>query len=121
MAERSSSRSAAAFARLRDAANHEADVRVTRERGRLEDALHDDGLHLLVDLENDHAGEFLPGARLLPNLTLGLEDVEELVDALKTLAVLDGAGVSGRVAVDEDDALSDSDHRRVDHVERVLG
>src|SRR5450631_3858867 len=43
--------------RLRERVHHEADVRVARERRRLEHALDDDRLDLLVDLEDDHAGE----------------------------------------------------------------
>ena len=42
-------------------ADHEADVREAGERRRLEDALHDDGRHVLVDLEDAHAGEVLVG------------------------------------------------------------
>src|SRR5882672_4801306 len=37
---------------LRDLSDHEADVRVARERRRLEHALHDEGLHHLIDLKD---------------------------------------------------------------------
>jgi hypothetical protein len=101
-------------------ADHEAHVRVAGERRGLEDALHDDRLDVLVDLEDDDAGELLARVELLPDFLLRLEDVEELVDALEALVVLDRAGVPGRIAVDEDDAPRDRDHRGVDHVESVL-
>ena len=48
--------SSRAFARVGEIADHEADVRVTRERGRLEDARHDDDWHVLIGLEHDDAG-----------------------------------------------------------------
>src|SRR5690606_24968537 len=80
-----------AAGRLRDVVHHEADVREAGERGRLEHALHDDRLHVLVDLEDDDAREVLARVELLPHLTLALQDVEELVDALEAVRVLDRA------------------------------
>src|SRR5882724_11734572 len=69
---------------LRDLPDHEADVRIARERRRLEHALHDERRHHLIDLEDADTGERLARAALgrLPQLALRLQDVEELVDAL---------------------------------------
>src|SRR5258707_10518385 len=57
---------------LGDLPDHEADVRVARERRRLEDALHDERLNHLVDLQDADARERLAGAALrrLPQLAL---------------------------------------------------
>ena len=77
-------------------------------------------LHVLIDLEHDDAREVLARVRLLPELALGLQDVEELVDALHAVRLLDRPRVAGGRAVDEDLAADDRDDRRVDHVERVL-
>src|SRR5205085_10727309 len=66
---------------LRNRTDHEAHVREAGERRRLEHALHDDGLHVLVDLEHHDAGEVLARVELLPDLALALQDVEQLVDA----------------------------------------
>ena len=85
-----------------EAADHEADVRVARERRGLEDALHDQRLDVLIDLEDDDARELLARVELLPELALVLQDVEELVDALQAVGLFDGARVAGRGAVDED-------------------
>ena len=71
--------------------------------------------------EHHDAREVLARVRLLPELALGLEDVEELVDALHAVRLLDRARVPGGRAVDQDLAADDRDDRRVDHVERVLG
>src|SRR6187402_525154 len=109
------------IASLCHATDHEAHVRVARERRGLEHALHDQRLNLAVDLQDDHAGEFLARVDLLPELALVLEDVEQLVDALQTVGFLDGSGVTRRRAVDQDLGAGDSHHRRLGHVDRVLG
>src|ERR1700733_5500075 len=100
--------------------DHEAHVRIARERRRLEHALHDDGLHVLIDLQNDDTGKVLARVRLLPQLALALEDVEELVDALKALAVFDRAAVSRGRTVDEHLTARDGHHRSIHHVHRIL-
>src|SRR5262249_7429844 len=104
---------------LRELADHEADVGITRERRRLEHALDHQSGHVGADGEEAAAGDrlALPARRRPPQLALGLQDVEELVDALHAARVLDGSCRSRGRAVDEDLAAVDRDHRRVDHVD----
>src|SRR6187402_1860340 len=109
-----------ASALLAEATDHEAHVRVARERSRLEHALDDQRFDLAIDLQHHHAAELLTGVQLLPELALVLEHVEELVDALQAVGFHDGARVTRRRAVDQDLRAGDGDHRRVGHVEHVL-
>src|SRR5262245_60850704 len=63
--------------------DHEAHVRVAGVGGGLEDALYDERLHLAIDLKNDDARKLLSRVQLLPELALVLQNVEELLHALK--------------------------------------
>src|ERR1041384_8079589 len=103
------------------ATDHEAHVRVAGKRCGLEHALDDQSLNLAIHLEHHHAAELLAGVQLLPQLTLVLEDVEQLVHALQTVRLHDGAGVAGGGAVHQDLRARDGDHRRVRHIDDVLG
>ncbi len=88
---------------------------------RLEHALHDDCLDVLVHLKHDHAGELFARVRLLPKFALRLENVEKFVDALHAIRLFDCTRVAGGSSIDQDLAADDGHHRRIDHVHRVLG
>src|SRR5262245_13289004 len=89
---------------LRQLPDNEAHVRVAGQRGGLEDALHDQSRDVLIDLEDDHAGERLAARPLhaLPELALALQDVVELVDALHALRLFDRSGGTRGGPVDDE-------------------
>jgi hypothetical protein len=105
-------REAAGRARL----HGEGEVRVARERRRLEDALPHDRLRVARHPEERRAGERLVRrVRRLPRLALRLERLELAVDLLQAPRSLDRLDVARHRAVDEDVLAVDDDHRRAVH------